>query len=668
MKTHPLSILLCLSLTLLTLSLAQQKPSKPSRTPPPSEGKKKDEAPAENQAASLRQRALGLLRSAGEEAAGLDDRLASARIQAAAADALWEHDQDRARKLFQSSFETAILYYREGSHNSATPEIFSTFIGTHICSEIIGLAARRDPAFGLELGEKYVEEQRRKQQAPHSLSAPGGRSFDLPLSPPGMSLDELSGTVNSAANELLQTASNLLKDDPKKAIEVAQYAFSKMVPRQAGQFLAQLAGSDRKAADQLFLVALERLRTDINVVPGQLILLSTYPFGVSGYLVTDGRRTTWGDIQVPEGFVIDELLIQQFIGVAFAVLSRTAELDAAQTPDAASRLGAALYATRVLESRVAQYYSGLLPQWQELAAKLSTRATEGARQGIDRSIQEIEKESQSAAAPETPGQGKEPPARAKDAAKETAERAKDHLKTLLDHAEKTLNLTERDGLYQEAAFFAFEQLGDIAQALEIADRIADYNFRQEVRSWLSFDGASRALGEQRFDEAWRLALEVQAPDQRAFLMTEVASAVLKEKGRKRATELLDEAVQRTNPVDNTAEKLRALTCIARLFAGFDSSRGFEVMAEAARTANKVSDYSPGQSQLRRVFRQRGSGFMMSQTVEGFNLESTLAVLARTDFDRALLLAQSLDHKPLKLASLIAVATSVFDQWPAAKIQ
>src|SRR5262249_49613989 len=160
------------------------------------------------------------------------------------------------------------------------------------------------------------------------------------------------------------------------------------------------------------------------------------------------------------------------------------------------------------------------------------RATDRARDGVESAIKEIEKEGQSAATSEAPKPAKESPSGAQDkeTAKESAEVAKDRLRMMLDQAEKNLNLTQRDDLYQEAAFFAFNALGNTTQALEIADRMADDGFRQEIRSWLAFEGASRALGEQRFDDARRFALEVQAADQRAFWFTEIANVVLKEKG------------------------------------------------------------------------------------------------------------------------------------------
>jgi tetratricopeptide (TPR) repeat protein len=215
-------------------------------------------------------------------------------------------------------------------------------------------------------------------------------------------------------------------------------------------------------------------------------------------------------------------------------------------------------------------------------------------------------------------------------------------------------------LYQSAAFEA-QRAGDLARALGITEKISNLEFRRQVRAWIHFNAAQTAIGEKRFDEARRYALEVDATDQRAYLFFEIARAALKEKDRARAVELLDEAAQKAAAAENTPEKLRALLGITSLYASFDPLRGFEVMAEAARTANKVSDYGPDQARLLRTLTTPGgyNSMLSVQDVEGFNLGKTLASLARTDFDRALLIAQSLENKPLRLTTIAAVAASPF---------
>jgi hypothetical protein len=176
--------------------------------------------------------------------------------------------------------------------------------------------------------------------------------------------------------------------------------------------------------------------------------------------------------------------------------------------------------------------------------------------------------------------------------------------------------------------------------------------------------------EKRLDDARRFALEVDATDQRAYLFFQIASAALKDKDRFRAAEILHEAAQQATAADNTPEKLRALSGIAHLYAGIDPQRAFEVAAEAVRAANRVPTYGPGETRLLRSLETPGGqgSYLSVNDVREFDLGKMLAVLARTDFDGALLLAESLENKSLRLAAIVTLAASVFDKKQVAQVQ
>ncbi len=144
--------------------------------------------------------------------------------------------------------------------------------------------------------------------------------------------------------------------------------------------------------------------------------------------------------------------------------------------------------------------------------------------------------------------------------------------------------------------------------------------------------------------------------------------MLKNGDRTRAVELLDEAAQRAAGADNTAEKLRAQLGIANLYASFDPARGFEIAADAIKTANRVPSYNPDQAHLTRVFFLAQQHFSLKRDCRRLRSGKALANLARADFDRAIALAQSLEPKPLKLTTLVTIASSVFDQKQVAQKQ
>ena len=89
--------------------------------------------------------------------------------------------------------------------------------------------------------------------------------------------------------------------------------------------------------------------------------------------------------------------------------------------------------------------------------------------------------------------------------------------------------------------------------------------------------------------------------------------------------------------------------IVSSFSAFDSIRGFEVMQTAVKAINEISIQQAEDKQSPKPAEK----FKLDELYDA-NFESTLAVLARTDFERALLLAQQLDAKETSLAAQLAV--------------
>jgi len=622
MRIHSLSIALSCSLLLAASGAAQQPSPRKGKGVTPGAARGAEGHSAEAQFSALRQRALGLILQSAADADALGDRGAAARIKAAAADAAWEQEPEQARKLFRNAFEEALAHQREGKggrREQLTPEI--SIAPPDLRLEIIRASSRRDAELGSQLMEQYMEEKRREMEERR-----GGASGPV---------DAAFGKVDAAADELLTISESLLAVDRKAAIALARRAFASGVPQSAGYFFMLLAARDRDAADQMYRLALERLLRDEAPVPGQLLLLSAYPFGEGQVWVGGGDGLNSYRLEVPTGFVVDERLARQFIEAAFAVLTRVAEADLSGFPDAEARRGSAIFAVRLLEAKVARFSPALLPQWRVLAGKLGS-AGHRLRE-LDRAFEKIAE------------------ARESDLTPEAGER----IKKLLEWAEKTSNPAERDDLYKKAAFEA-DRVGEGERALSIADKIGDAEYRRDVRSTLKFGAAMRAVREKRFEEARRLALEVESTEEQAYLFFEIARAALGEKDRGRVIQLLAEAERRAAAVPDAAGRLRVLLGLTYLYASFDPPRGFELATEAVRAANQTPAYGPEQARLVRASggrRGRGAGVAVAE-VEEFKPGKMLAVLARTDFDRALQLAQSLESKPLRLAAVISLCAAV----------
>jgi hypothetical protein len=624
------------SLSLLALAGgAQTKPVK-SKESPPAKTEVKDRetarAEAESEITRLQQRAVSLIRDAARESVTIEDRRSIARIQLLAADALWKYDREQARELFEKAFETAVTHYRE-TKDDDTEKVggTATVRRSDMRQEVIRKASLRDTALGKRMTDRYVEEKQREIEARPSKSPSGGKSNDAML-----------GSPSPAADQLLSIAQSLIDSDRQTSLELAQRAIIQGVSVSTPNFLASLASRDRTAADQLFFVALERVGREQFVVPGQLLMLSAYPFGEGRVWMTDGRGTSSYGFGTPSKFELDPALIARFLAAAGDILARTMEINPAQFPDLTPRLATALFAARMLEPKVAQYQPALLEKWPALISRLHAATAEASRDGISRTLDNMAREQQRSASPDT----------------------SDRVKDILERAEKTADFARRDELYAQAAQEA-RRGGDTADSLSIADKISDMDYRQKVRDWLNFNASSDALSDNRPEDARRYAINVSATDQCAYLLFQIAASALKGRDRARAIDLLEEAARRASDAANTIEKLRALLGIANLYAGIDPSRAFDIASEAVKTANKVSGYSLDQARLVRVLARPsgGSVSISSNDVDGFDIGKTLAVLARSDFERTLSLAQSLENKSLQLTTIVTVATTLIDQKP-----
>lgn len=635
MKTLPCLIVLGCSLALVGLSQAQKPLTNSAESPNRAKNTKSENdrgigeaSEAQTDLRLVREAAQNMIRQAAEEAARLDDRRCAARIQGAAANAIWSSDRDHARILFRRAFAAATDYYRKRTDSRPAASRGLSLSPPDIRVEIINLVNRRDGLLGGQLMEKYAEEKQREFEEKRGL--------------PAGSFDPAFGKVDIAASDYLKIAESLLDVDEKAALGFAQRSFASGIPQAAGYFFSQLAARNRSAADQMYRMAIDRLGQDNAPVPGQLLLLSAYPFGDKQVWVAGGAGVNSYRFEVPKDFTINVQQVQSFITVAYAVLTRTAGLDLSQFADATTRLGSALFAARLLEPKIAQFQPALLPEWHAVTVRLLQSAGDKSRD-VDQALDEVAKAQETAPSPD----------------------AKERIQQLLARAERTSDPVKRDDLYRQAAFDA-DKLGDRSWALEIADEITDVDYRKSVRSALHFDAAIRSLKQKRFDEAHRLALQVDKVDQQTYLLLELARSAGREKNR--ANMFLEEAEQHATAAPKTTERLRALLGIAHAYAGFDSVRSFEIAGEAVRTANKAPAYDSDEARLVRMTQSRsGHSFALDVTpVESFDLAKTLALLAGTDFHRSLGLAELLENDPERLASVVSVCASVIAKEDATK--
>jgi hypothetical protein len=595
--------------------------------------------PGEDGILELQRRGIDIIKDAASEASKMDDRRSAIRITGKAADALWEKDKEYSKELFKRAFESAIEHHSEIKDDELERMTRNLYMShPDVRLEIIRLASRRDALLSQEFVEKYTEEKLREEKQRRQAASSNSK----------VRFDPAFGQVDAASSDKLHLVEQLLMVDKKAAMELGRKSFVSGIPQAAGYFFTMLAEKDRAAADQLYSMALERLKSDNAPVPGQLLLLSAYPFGDNQVWISSGGGVNRYKFALPPDYKIDQSLINHFFSVAFHVISRNIELDLRQFPDSAARLGAALFSIRVIEPKIARFQPKLLDSWLDLGTRLSAKATDvKLREEVERNFQDVSREKQM----------------------ESAREPDDKIQRILDEAQKTADLNKRNELYQDAAFEA-DGSGDTDKAMNIADRISDLELRRETKSWVSFNAAVKAINEYRLDDARYYANEVIATDERAYLFSEMAKSAIGRKDNARAQILLEEGLQNSSAAGDTSEKLRALLGIASAYSAIDQERAFQTISTAVVTANRILEYKPEQSRLVRKFDSRSGKktkvILLQSQDQDFG--TVLSGLARKDFDRALLIAQSLENRPLKFVTLIAVSSSVFagDENPSKK--
>src|SRR5918911_490284 len=102
--------LVALALLALSASAPAQSPAPANKQPPRA---KSPVVAYDAVAEARRSTAIGLVTSLADEARSYHDEMLRARVQARAADALWETDQERSRALFRRAWDAADLGDKE---------------------------------------------------------------------------------------------------------------------------------------------------------------------------------------------------------------------------------------------------------------------------------------------------------------------------------------------------------------------------------------------------------------------------------------------------------------------------------------------------------------------------------------------------------------------------
>ncbi len=603
-RAFALTLVLCLSLS------AQTKKTK-SNT---------EEADAE--AAQQRTVAISLVTTLADEARTFKDQTRRARIQARAADVLWDTDPERARELFRRAWEAAETVDAESARKRAEEmkrlesggEPVVVRGGPDLRSEVLRLVAKRDRKLGEEF-LKALDEAAEKQRA--ETAADQRRN---------------SGT-RIGASQRLQLARRLVEDgEIQRAIEFAAPALDS-VNVDSIFFLSALREKDAQAADAAYTNLLARAARDPNSDANTVSGLSSYLF--TPFLYVTFERNGGANQSRQRGptppAAVDAALRNNFLKVAFQILMQPLPAPD-QDRTSSGQTGKYLIIKRLLPL-FEQYAADLAPGLRTQMTALASYVPSGFQQGENRAV----------------SVGILPEESEGDPYQRMQER--------LDRATKS---EDRDAIYADYAVALIES-GD-PRARDLVDKIENTELRKSVKAYTDFQLAQVAIRNKDADAAVRLVRTGDLTSiQKVWALTSAAKLVLATE-RSRAVDLLEEALAESRRISGSdPDRAKALTAVAVGLGEVDRVRAWETLAEVVKAANSADDFTGEDSRISARLQTKFMVVVTNSTAEDFDLLAAFRHLARADLLRAIQLAKTFTGEAPRAVATLAIARSVLEK-------
>lgn len=620
---------LCLVALASLTAQAQSTPSKPAPGAEKTAGAKKPAASVDPLAEVRRSMAIQLVSNLADEARGFRDMTLAARVQARAADVLWEADAERARALFRRAWEVADTADRESLRKQeeenraalASSGVALRLNVPNLRAEVLRLASRRDRALGEEFLAKLDDAKKRDDEEATNKNESALSRLD-PTRP------------SQAVTQRLQLANSLLQGgELERALQFADPALQS-VTMQGLSFLSRLREKNAKAADDRYAAMLMRAAADPASDSNIVSLLASYIF--TPYLfVTVGPEGGVSSSRFNEGNApsdISPALRAAFLNTAAQILLRPLP-QPEQDSTSSGRTGLYFIIARLLplfDQYLPERSASLRAQLAALAQNVSDELRNGKNRWLTEGL--------------TP-----------EGASST-----DEVKDSLDKAERETDPARRNQDYADAAVAAASK-GDL-RARDYTDKIDDSDMRKAARAFVDYELVRNALTRKDALEAARLARTGELTNiQRVWAYTESAQ-LLSKSDAARAMGLLEEAAAEAGRIGSSdPEHARALVAVATQMFLISRQRGWEMMAEAVKASNSAEGFTGEDGRISARFIVRGSGSISSASVSSFDLEGIFASLAKDDFNRAVELAKQFNTEAPRAAATLAIARAALTE-------
>ncbi len=611
-RLHTLPLVLLVA----AVSGAAQEPAQPAGSPSVINGRQ----PAE-QAAAQQAQALKLLDQTVSEAQALRLPENRIRVQFAAGDMLWKHDEAHARSLFSEAAAGLAGMVRSFENNDR--QQFGAV--AQLRQEMLTVVAQRDPNLALDT----LRATRLPQQAQN-----------VPFQP-----------TDPDANLEFRLLTLIAANDPKQALLKAQELLGKGEYSSALlSLLAQLQTKDKEAAAKLTEDMLKGLRAE-NLTTNQSARNLTFALLQSGpRLAPAAPGGEQKDNTASNNQVLNETAYRELLETAIsAALSIVPQLNA----PAGLRGGIRGNVDGSVTGRTTTSFTvtsqgnangmmllvgvgSLLPQIDKYAPARATLVRQKlSAAGINMEQQAFAREQMNAL---------------------MQQGTVDSILNAAGQAPPGL----QNRLYQQAALKAVDE-GNTERARQIANEHLNPDARSQVLRAVERQQIVRALAQGKTEEAQQMLARLQTDDERVDALLQLAALLVKQGEKKPAGQMLEDA---RNIVARRAEnyqQLEAQLRVAQAYAEIEPARSFEILEPGISQINELLNAAALLNGFEVRFFKDGELPLRSDTslrgiITAYAQE--LALLARFDFTGAQTTADKFQRLEARVMTKLAIARSV----------
>ena len=532
-----------------------------------------------------------------------------------AADLLWPYQQDKARAIFTEAFELAVENEKENEEKGPRSLILrlQTPDQRHV---VIRAVAKRDSAWAKDLTRQMLK-------------------TDTPDAEASSTRDSIKDVVTS--EKLLDSANQLISTDINAAFDLARAGLNYPASSALTRFLYRLAETNQQAADQFYGQALAVYG---DKPMREFLYLQAYPFALPDSLNTP----FFASYVVPANFATNQSLQRRFVQVMLRRARQALEvpLDAGDTyrnPFGTLMPGKVhlLQALMVLEPHVSRAFPDLLAPLSQAREKILVSLSVETQKLLLQPGREI-----STATEKT-------------------------FDEVIESAQKLSDINRRDQVIATEILSNTSDQQSLAHVIEAIDKISDSNLRVSLRELIYFRHAIAAIKDKQFEDAEKLASEVEGLEQRAYLHTEIAKALLnRNETQVRAAEVLDEAIGEAKKVGTTIFAARTLLTASSLYAKIDLGRSISVLADAINCINRLEspDFHDDDQSLTKAIPTRskaGGEYRLRFPMPSIDPEIAFREIGKLDFDTALSQSSALTDKFQRAMSTLALAELCLQQ-------